>query len=181
MVQNDSTGGYNPEVSQDEYGAQLQKALEEEKARSEANLAGWQRAQADFINYKRFVEQEKLETSKYLAGNIMMNFLPVLDDLERAMAALPRDEARKKWLEGFRLIEKKFRGILEKQGLKVIKAVGQDFDCRTMDAVSCIPGKKDIVIQELEKGYTINDKVIRPAKVIVGDGEEAVKEEKTDV
>ncbi len=181
MAQNDSTGDSTPEISQDQYIAQLKKALEEEKAKAEANLAGWKRAQADFINYKRFVEQEKLETSKYMAGNILMYFLPVLDDLERAMAALPRDESRKKWLEGFKLIEKKFRDILEKQGLKVIKAVGQDFDCRNMDAISCVPGKKDIVIQELEKGYTLNDKVIRPAKVIVGDGEEAVKEEKTDV
>jgi molecular chaperone GrpE len=170
-----------PEVSPEEYVASLKKALEQEKARAEANLAGWQRAQADFVNYKRFAEQEKLETSKYMAANIIMNFLPILDDLERAMAALPHDEHKKKWMEGFRLIEKKFHDILEKQGLKSIKALGRDFDCRTMDAITCVPGKKDVVIQELEKGYTLNDKVIRPAKVMVGGGEEAVKEEKTDV
>jgi molecular chaperone GrpE len=177
VVERDSVSELTPEISPDEYIESLKKALETEKAKAEANLAGWQRAQADFVNYKRFAEQEKLETSKYMAGNILMTFLPVLDDLERAMAAIPHEDAKKKWLEGFKLIEKKFRAIIEKQGLISIKAGGEDFDCRTMDAITCIPGKKDVVIQELEKGYTLNDKVIRPAKVIVGGGEEAVKEE----
>jgi molecular chaperone GrpE len=177
VVDKEAKGDITPEVTPEEYIESLKKALEEEKAKAVTNLAGWQRAQADFTNYKRFVEQEKLETSKYMAANILMNFLPILDDLDRAMDALPHDEAKKKWLEGFKLIQKKFHDILEKQGLKAIQAEGQEFDCRSMDAITCVPGKKDIVIKELEKGYSLNDKVIRPAKVIVGGGEEADKEE----
>jgi molecular chaperone GrpE len=177
VVENDTTGEITPEVSPEEYIGSLKKALEEEKAKAETNLAGWQRAQADFVNYKRYVEQDKLETSKYMAGNTLLTILPVLDDLERAMASIPHEDAKKKWLEGFKLIEKKFRSILEKQGLTAIKSMGEDFDCRSMDAITCAPGKKDVVIQELEKGYKLNDKVIRPAKVIVGGGEEAVKED----
>ena len=173
MVDNEQAGAVQPEVTPEEF-ENLKKLLADEKSKSEANLAGWQRAQADFVNYKRFVEQDKLEAAKYTAGNVLLNVLPILDDLERAMANIPHEEAKKKWLEGFRLIEKKFHDLVEKQGLTVIKAIGQEFDCRTMDAITTLPGKKDIVIQEIEKGYFLNEKVIRPAKVIVGSGEEAV-------
>lgn len=177
MVEKEAKEEIIPESGPDENIESLKKALADEKAKAEANLAGWQRAQADFVNYKRFAEQEKLETGKYVTANTLMIFLPILDDLDRAMAALPADESKKKWTEGFRLIEKKFRDILEKQGLAPIKAVGEEFDCRSMDAVGCVHGEKDIVIKELEKGYALNEKIIRPAKVIVGDGEEAEKEE----
>ena len=176
MVDRDSANEYLPEINEEVLVENLKKALEEEKCKTEANLAGWQRTQADFINYKRFSEQEKLENSKYAASNVMLIMLPVLDDLERALAAIPVEEFTRKSLEGFKLIEKKFKGILEKQGLTVIKTVGQEYDCRTMEAITCGPGKKDIVIQELEKGYMLNDKVIRPAKVIVGEGESTGKE-----
>jgi molecular chaperone GrpE len=177
VVQNDELQDISPEVNPDEYISSLKKAVEEEKARADANMAGWQRAQADFQNYKRFAEQEKLETSKYIAANVLMTVIPILDDLDRAMAAIPPDESKNKWTEGFKLIQKKFNDILDKQGLSRIKTVGQNFDCRTMDAITLIPGKKDVVIQEIEKGFKMNEKVIRPAKVIVGSGEEAVKEE----
>jgi molecular chaperone GrpE len=177
VVENGQTGAVPPEVTPEEYIESLKKALAEEKAKAESNLAGWQRAQADFVNYKRFAEQEKVESAKYMAGNILLTVLPILDDLERAIVNIPREEAKKKWLEGFRLIEKKFHDLIAKQGLCAINALGQEFDCRTMDAITTLPGKKDIVIQEIEKGYILNEKVIRPAKVIVGSGESAVKEE----
>jgi molecular chaperone GrpE len=176
VVENEQSGANQPEVTPQEV-ENLKKLLADEKAKSEANMAGWQRAQADFVNYKRFVEQEKLETAKYAACNVFLQVLPILDDLERAMANIPHEEAKKKWLEGFRLIEKKFHDLVEKQGLTTIKSVGNEFDCRTMDAITTLPGKKDIVVQEIEKGYMLNEKVIRPAKVIVGSGEEAVKED----
>ena len=166
-----------PETGKDENIEVLLKALAEEKAKAEANLAGWQRAQADFVNYKRFVEQEKLETSKYANASLLMNILPILDDLERALANVPHGEHKKAWVEGFKLIDHKFKDTLGKIGLSGIKSVGEEFDCRTMDAMTCAPGKKDIVLQELEKGYKLQDRIIRPAKVIVGSGEEVNKEE----
>jgi molecular chaperone GrpE len=156
---------------------ELKKALESEKARAEANLAGWQRAQADFINYKRFAEQEKTETIKFANVALLQSILPVLDDFERALSAVPPEDAQKPWVEGLKLIDRKFRDTLEKSGISPIKAVGEEFDCRLMEAITCVPGKKDIVVQELEKGYLLQDKVIRPAKVLVGSGEEQVKKE----
>jgi molecular chaperone GrpE len=176
VEERDSLGEVTPEITPEEYIESLKKALAEEKAKAEANLTGWQRAQADFVNYKRFVEQEKIEISKYQTANSMMTFVPVLDDLERALAAIPADESKARWVEGFKLIEKKFKDILDKQGLKAVKTLGLEFDPHCMDAITCIPGKKDVVVQEIEKGYIINDKIIRPAKVIVGGGEEAIKE-----
>ena len=76
------------------------------------------------------------------------------------------------------MIERKFRSTLEKIGVSQVLSLGMEYDCRTMEAVTSGQGQKDIVIQELEKGYKLQDKVIRPAKVIVGSGEEpSVKEE----
>ncbi len=166
-----------PETSTEEVIAELKRELAEEKSKAENNLAGWQRAQADFVNYKRFVEQEKQETSRYAATNVILSFLPILDDFDRAIEHIPEEEKKKSWLEGFLLIQKKFKDILEKQGISAIECQGAEFDHNCMDAITCMPGKKDIVLQEIEKGYKLNDKVIRPAKVIVGGGEESNKEE----
>jgi molecular chaperone GrpE len=155
----------------------LKKALAEEKTRCESNLIGWQRAQADFINYKRFVEQDKIETCKYANINLLATILPMIDDFDRAVASIPADQSNNKWVEGLKLIDRKLRDTLQKQGVTVILALGMEFDPHTMEALSSGKGQKDIVVQELEKGYMLNDKVIRPAKVIVGNGEEEAKKE----
>jgi molecular chaperone GrpE len=151
---------------------ELEKALAEEKVKAEANLAGWQRAQADFINYKRYAEQEKAETCKYANANLLLNILPAIDDFRRALAAIPSEESDNKWLEGLKLIDRKFQDALEKQGVTCIKALGEEFDPCFMEALASVKGKKDCVVQELEAGYKLNERVIRPAKVIVGKGEE---------
>lgn len=160
-----------------ESNEELKKALEEEKARAEENLAGWQRSQADFINYKRFVEQEKSDTLKYANTNLLCNILPILDDYERALAVIPPEDAKKDWVEGLKMIDRKFRDILAKQGVTCISCLGQEFDPRIMDAVTCSAGKKDVVVEEIEKAYKLQDKLIRPAKVVVGSGEEQADKE----
>jgi molecular chaperone GrpE len=168
-----------PETREEPNSEDLKKALAEEKAKSESHLIGWQRAQADFVNYKRFAEQEKAETSKFANANLILNLLPVIDDFERALAAIPPEGDAKKWVEGLKLIDSKFRDTLDKQGVTSIMALGMEFDPRFMDAVARGKGKRDMVVQELERGYMLLDKVIRPAKVIVGSGElEENKEEK---
>jgi len=167
----------NPELEKTE---ELEKALAEEKAKVEANLAGWQRSQADFVNYKRFAEQEKADIIKNANAGLLANILPILDDLERAISSLPAEEAHQKWAEGFKLIERKFKDILKRQRITQIQVLGMEFDPYTMEALTTAPGKKDMVIMEVEKGYKIQDKVIRPARVIVGNGEEPPKEKKTE-
>jgi molecular chaperone GrpE len=150
----------------------LKKVLAEEKARADANLAGWQRAQADFINYKRRNEQEKEELAKFANAVIMQSLLPVLDDLERAFIAIPPRLAEMSWVDGIKLIERKIWANLEAQGLTPIKALGQPFDPNYHEAVRQDKGKEGIVIEELQKGYTLHDRVIRPTMVVVGNGEE---------
>ena len=150
----------------------LNQALAEEKARAESNLAGWQRVQADFINYKRRVEQEMQEIGKLANANLVLNLLPILDDLERALASVPDDLAEVSWVDGIRLIDRKIRGALEAMGLSRIEAIGEPFDPNIHEAVMPGKGKEGIVVEELEKGYMFQDKIIRPTKVVVGSGEE---------
>ena len=150
----------------------LKKALAEEKARAETNLAGWQRAQADFTNYKRRSEQEKEEINKFANATLMLNLLPILDDLERAFASILPRLAKHNWVDGIRLIERKLRASLEAQGLSQIKALGEPFDPNLHEAVMSSKGKKDTVVEELQRGYKLHDRVIRPSRVVVGNGEE---------
>jgi molecular chaperone GrpE len=165
------------EVTEIEDVESLRQALAQEKEKAEANLAGWQRTQADFINYKRRIEQEKADLGKYANSELMLKLLPVLDDLERALAATPPRQAKLSWVEGVRLIERKLRTTLDGEGLSQIKALGEPFDPRFHEAVRQDKGKAGIVIEETQKGYMLNDRLLRPSKVVVGNGEEADKEE----
>jgi molecular chaperone GrpE len=168
-----------PEVTAVEDTATLKQSLTEAKAEAEANLANWQRTQADFVNYKRRAEQEKEEISRFANTTLMFSFLPVLDDLERAFASIPPKLAKLSWVDGIELIERKLRASLEAQGLSQIKTLGEPFDPTIHEAAMHGKGKEGMVIEELQKGYKLYDRVIRPAMVVVGNGEEE-KEEKEE-
>ena len=155
----------------------LKQALAEEKEKAEANLVGWQRAQADFINYKRRAEQEKEDICKFANTELLCCILPVLDDLERALASSPSQSDKTGWIDGIRLITRKLRASLEAQGLCPIEALGHPFDPNLHQAVREDKGKDGIVIEEVERGYKLCDRVIRPSKVVVGNSEEEEKEE----
>lgn len=150
----------------------LKGTLAEEKEKAENYLASWQRAQADFINYKRRSEQEREETGKFANATLILNLLPALDDLERALATIPNQLTEHDWVGGIRLIERKLRTSLETQGLTSIQAVGEPFDPHLHEAVRQDKGKEGMVIEEVQKGYQFHDRVIRPSKVVVGNGEE---------
>ncbi len=171
-IKEDPTGQAEPEVAEIEDIETLRKALTEARAKAEANLAGWQRAQADFINYKRRSEQEKEELTKFANAILILNLLPILDDLERAFTSIPPRLAKLSWVDGIKLIERKLWATLEAQGLSPIKALGKPFDPQLHEAVRQDKGKEGIVIEEVQKGYQIDDRVIRPTMVVVGNGEE---------
>jgi len=171
------TSEVEPEVTEEDIGA-LKQSLAEEKAKAEDYLGNWQRAQADLINYKRRNEQEKMEISQFANGLLMLNLLPILDDLERAFTSIPVHLVRLTWVDGIRLIERKLQASLETQGLSQIKALGEPFDPNFHEAAMHSKGKEGIVIEELQKGYKLHDRVIRPAMVVVGNGEEEEKKEK---
>lgn len=155
----------------------LKKALEEEKAKAERHLSNWQRAEADFDNYRKRVEQERSETDRFANTLLILNLLPVLDDLERAFNSLSAKLAQLTWIDGIRLIYRKLQAILEARGLSEIKTVGENFDPTVHEAVSQGEGEEGKVIEELQKGYKLHDRVIRPALVVVGKGKKEKKEE----
>ena len=149
----------------------LKKALAEEKAKAEDYLANWQRTQADFINYKKRIEQERDETAKFANAMLVLNLLPVLDDLERALDNVTPKLAGLTWVDGIGLIYRKLQAILEGHGLTEIKALGQPFDPNLHEAVLYGDGEEGKVIEELQKGYRLHDRVLRPTMVKVGKGE----------
>ena len=152
-------------------------ALAEARQKAEEYLANWQRTQADFVNYKRRTEQERLDFNSFANANLITGLLPVLDDLERALAAIPEEFAGHDWVEGVRLVERKFKTSLEGQGVKPILALGMAFDPNFHEAVRQDKGQEGTVIGEFQKGYLLHDKLLRPARVVVGNGEEDIKEE----
>ena len=166
-----------PEVTEVEDIETLKQALTEAKAKAEENLAGWQRAQADFINYKRRTEQEKEETNKFANSTLILSILPALDDLGRALTSIPPRLAKLSWVDGIKLIERKLQTSLEAQGLSQIKALDEPFDPNLHEALRQGKGKEGIVTEELQKGYKLHDRVIRPSNVVVGNGEEEEKKE----
>ena len=149
----------------------LKQNLLDEKTKAEEYLAKWQRAQADFINYKRRTEKEKEELADYSRAAIIQCVLPILDDFERAVSAMPDQGVDSNWVEGVRLIEKKLRTVLESEGLSCIEAIGEPFDPYQHEAVRQETGDDGIVIEDIRKGYKYRDRVIRPSQVVVGNGE----------
>jgi len=154
----------------------LKQSLLEEKNKAEEYLANWQRAQADFINYKRRNEKEKEELGEYSKAAIVQCILPILDDFERAISAVPDETVDANWVEGVRMIEKKLRTILESEGLSCIDAVGEPFDPYHHEAVRQASGEEGMVLDEVQKGYKFNEKVIRASQVVVGNGETEVND-----
>ncbi|MBI4285866.1 MAG: nucleotide exchange factor GrpE [Chloroflexi bacterium] len=162
--------GSGQEATQLEDIEVIKRALADEMAKSASNLAGWQRAQADLTNYKRRVEQEKEELDKYANATFVSNLLPILDDLERALIVTPPEMNGLPWVEGVRQIERKLRATLEMLGLSPIEALGKHFDPNFHEAVAQCEGEEGLVISELQKGYRLRDRVIRPSRVAVGMG-----------
>ena len=151
------------------------RKLKEELAESNSKLEELQdkymRQVAEFSNYKKRTAKEKLELRESVKASILNDFLPVIDDIDRAMEHLSSSdiEATK---EGVKLIYQKFMDFLKSQDLTEIKAMGEDFNTDYHEAVTQFPvedeSKKGKVIDVVQKGYKINDKVVRYSKVVVG-------------
>jgi molecular chaperone GrpE len=147
--------------------AELQTQLAEAQSKAAEYKDGWQRSVAEFQNYRRRVEAEKADSYKIAVGSVIKRYLPILDDIERAMEARPTDLP---WADGIELIGRKLQTILETEGLKRIEAVGQKFDPNFHEAISLEPTEgveSGTVIAVIRNGYTVGDHVIRPAMVRV--------------
>ena len=147
--------------------AELESQLAEAQSQAAEYKDGWQRAVAEFQNYRRRVDADKAETYQTAVGSIIKRYLPVLDDMERALQARPADLA---WAEGVELICRKLQTILEAEGLKRIEAEGQKFDPNFHEAISQEPKEgveSGTVIDVVRNGYMLGERVIRPAMVRV--------------
>jgi molecular chaperone GrpE len=151
--------------------------LQKEKEEAQRLLANWQRAEADFANYKRRVKQERDEAKRLANAALIINILPVLDDLERALSSLNIQLVGLTWFDGIRLIYRKLQLVLESAGVSLIEAEGQPFDPRFHEAVMYGEGEEGKVVAEVQRGYKLGDRVLRPAMVVVGKGKEEKEEE----
>ncbi len=149
----------------------LRARLADEREKAQSYYASWQRTAADFQNYKRRAEEERSEAARFANAALVINLLPLVDDLERALRTVDTQLAGLTWIDGIWLIYRKFQAILENFGVKEIEAEGRPFDPNVHEAIGEAPGDEGKVISVVQKGYALGDRVVRPAMVIVGKGQ----------
>lgn len=148
----------------------LRGALEEERRRADGYLVRLKYLQADFDNYRRRTEKEIKEMVKQGNERLIIKLLDVLDDLERATVAGREAKGKEALLKGVEMVLKGLKGIFEHEGVKRIDALGKPFNPNQHDAVDRVETEEfpdNTIIEELRKGYMLNDKVIRPSMVKV--------------
>ena len=161
------SGTFGTGEAQDPELESLQKRLEEAEAKAAENLDGWQRAVAEFQNYKKRIDRDRQSDKAIMKGDLIKRVLPVLDDLQRALQNRPADDA---WASGIDLIQRKLQAILEAEGIKRIEAEGTMFDPNFHEAISYEPAdgfESGCVIAVTQNGYMLGDYVLRPAMVRV--------------
>jgi molecular chaperone GrpE len=150
--------------------AQLKAELEALNAKAAEYLDGWQRARADFANYKKRVEREQAEARQNAAAEVLARVLPALDDFELALKNAPVNGDGAKWAAGVALVHRKLSAILENEGIKRIEAEGQPFDPNLHEAVvheESADHPEGHVTETLRQGYKLGERVLRPALVKV--------------
>ena len=170
---NSPADGNESAPNADPTAEQLQKDLQEAQEKGQTYLDLAQRTQADFVNYRRRVEQERADYIRSARADAIQRILPTLDDLERAVQSVPPDLTRSDWVQGILLIEKKLRAALESEGVRPIEATGKVFDPYEQEAVAHEPSTEvatGLVTRIWRPGYTVNGKIIRPAQVVVSSG-----------
>ena len=164
------TENINETAESAEINEEADKFKELEKKASEINDK-YLRLYSEFDNYRKRTIKEKSDIIKTAGEEVFKSFLPVIDDFERAIKANEKVDNSETIKEGIQLIYTKLRNNIQQKGLVAIESIGKNFDSDTMEAVTHIPAtdesQKGKVIDEIEKGYKLGDKVIRFAKVIV--------------
>ena len=147
------------------------KELEEAKQAIEEQKDKYLRLSAEFDNYRKRTLKEKAELIKNGAEKTLTAILPILDDFERALKNLEASEETKAMKEGVELIFNKFQKVLQQEGLQIIETEGKDFDVDFCEAIALVPAPsedlKGKILDCVQTGYMLNDKVIRHAKVVV--------------
>ncbi len=155
----------------------LQAERDGAQAQAAEYLLGLQRERAEFQNFKRRTAEER-DREMGLANDLLLfKVLTVADDFDRAIEALPASAETASWVEGVAAIDRKLRALLESEGLRPIEVTpGMAFDPREHDALVSVPGSEfpeGAVVAELQRGYRIRDRILRPARVAIAAGAEA--------
>lgn len=152
-------------------GSEQPKELSPEEKLAEMNDK-YMRLYAEFDNFRKRTMKERAEYLKYAGEEMLKALLPTVDDFERAIKANENVTDLKAVNEGIQLIYSKLSNALKQKGIEAMDTKGKDFDAETMEAITNIPAPtpelKGKVVDEVEKGYMMNGKVIRYAKVVVG-------------
>jgi molecular chaperone GrpE len=154
----------------------LSAELEAAKAQAAEHVTTLQRTAAEFQNYRRRTTEEREREAGLASEYLLKKVLTIADDFDRAIDARPAELADNNWAEGIAAIDRKLRGLLESEGVRPIEAVGRPFDPREHEAITSVPatGRPDgEVVAEVQRGYRVRDRVLRPALVAVaaGDGD----------
>ncbi len=169
-----NSGQVSPgEAAVEANGDELQQRLQQAEQDAASYKDQFLRTTAEMRNYKRRVEQERADLIRNAGAGVLMKLLPILDDFELAMAHVPQEIADSPWFNGVKIVQSKLQTVLESEGVKPIEAFGKPFDPNYHEAVmheDAGPDQAGMVTAELRKGYTLHDRVIRPAMVKVGQG-----------
>ncbi len=150
--------------------ANLQEQLEEKQKEAAANYDKYLRAVADLDNYKKRAARERADYIKYANENILKDLLSILDNMERAREHAGNSRDFDSFLEGLDLIQGQFRDLLARYGVEAIQTKDREFDPNVHEAVMSVPGNAEndnSIVEEFEKGYMLNGRLLRPAKVSV--------------
>ncbi|NOJ69761.1 nucleotide exchange factor GrpE [Paenibacillus alvei] len=151
-------------------GAVEDAELAKAKAEAEDYQQRYLRAQADFDNFRRRTLKEKEDFAKYASAKLVTELLPVLDNFERALATEQASSEAESFIKGVDMIFRQLGQVLEQEGVKPMEAVGQPFNPEFHQAVMTVDTdeyEEGVVVEELQKGYMLKDKVLRPAMVKV--------------
>jgi molecular chaperone GrpE len=156
--------------TQDGSTAALAEELQQAEAKAKEYFEGWQRERADFANYKRRIDRDQQAMAQNMKGDIIKKYLTVLDDLERALKVRPTEGPSASWANGIELIFRKLQNILEAEGVQRIPAEGVQFDPNMHEAITHEDSpehESGQIIEVFQQGYTLGDRVLRPAMVRV--------------
>lgn len=157
-------------LSPDDELSTLQSELEDIRLKADEYLDGWQRARAEFSNYKKRVQKEREETRTFITAEILAKYLDVVDDFKRALDDRPSDVEIGAWAEGIDMIYRKLKGILEAEGVEEISAEGEAFDPKFHEAITFEESddhNEGEILGVVQPGYQIGNRIIRPAQVRV--------------
>ncbi len=163
--------GAAPETARelDELRAQLEAA----QAQAAEHLTSLQRTAADFANFKRRTAEDRERELGLASESLLRKVLAIADDFDRAMDAIPEALSGNGWIEGIGLLDRKLRQLLDSEGVTPIESVGRQFDPREHEAIANVPGTgrpDGEIVAEIQRGYRIRDRVLRPAMVAVASG-----------